>query len=68
MQQISFFIFKQLCFFKKCLSVAGFLQLGALYANILIPGVNIIGGKVSVVSVNGDGGSWGVQRPHGEGG
>ena len=40
--------------------------MGALYANIMIPGVNIIGGKVSVVSINGDWGSWGVLGPHGE--
>ena len=40
---------------KKCLRVAGFCQSGVLYANH-VPRVNIIGGTVSVATLNGAGG------------
>ena len=53
--------FKQDCFFFKYLLVSGFLQSGALYANI--PGVNIIGGQVSIESANRTGRSGGALRP-----
>ena len=54
---------------KKCLRIAGFLQPGAIYATIThVPGVNIIGRKVSVASINGaEGGGGrkpGVVKPH----
>ena len=42
-------------FKKKCLRVAGFRQSGVLYANH-VPRVNIIGGTVSVATLNGVGG------------
>ena len=53
MQRISSFI-KQVWFFlKKCLRVAGFLPY--MQISDMIPGVNIIAGKVSVANVNGTG-------------
>ena len=47
--------FKQVCFFLKKMRVAGFRQSGVLYANH-VPRVNIIGGTVSVATLNGVGG------------
>ena len=64
---MNFFIhsFKQVWFEKKCLRIAGFPQLGALYAIITHnPRSEYNGRKLSVASINGAGGGgvWGCSE------